>query len=56
MSHINIQNEVASFDAWKSTAIASIGDANIKIMRMDGRSYPEESQSAQAIFILSQLE
>ncbi|MCV2401594.1 cupin domain-containing protein [Marinomonas sp. C2222] len=43
MSLINIQNEVAQFDAWRSTVVSNIGGANIKVMRMDGRSYPEES-------------
>lgn len=43
MNPVNIKTEVAQLEPWKSTALARIAGANIKVMRMDGRPYPEES-------------
>jgi mannose-6-phosphate isomerase-like protein (cupin superfamily) len=31
------------FESWKSSVLAKVGSANIKVMRMDGRPYPDES-------------
>ncbi|MDB4836957.1 cupin domain-containing protein [Marinomonas sp.] len=43
MNFIDLNAQVRRSDAWKSTVLARIGDANIKVMRMDGTSYPDES-------------
>ena len=43
MSHTNL-NELAKQlpCAWKSTILAKIGNANLKVLRMDGTEYPDE--------------
>lgn len=43
MNLINLKTEVAPLDTWKSTVLARIAGANIKVMRMDGMPYPDES-------------
>lgn len=43
MSHVNLKSAVAQSNAWKSSILAKIGGANIKVMRMDGTPYPVES-------------
>ncbi|MFC5526730.1 cupin domain-containing protein [Rhodanobacter ginsengisoli] len=43
MSPINLKSEVAEEKTWKSIVIARVAGANIKVMRMDGAPYPDES-------------
>lgn len=43
MSLIDLKLEVAQAKAWKSKILTTIGNANIKVMRMDGMPYPDES-------------
>ncbi len=44
MSHPNLSAVAARLpQAWQSTVVAGIGGANLKVLRMDGTSYPEES-------------
>ncbi len=43
MSLINLESAVARLDAWKSIELARVGGASIKVMRMDGTPYPDES-------------
>jgi len=43
MSLVNLKSVVAQSEAWKSSTVAKVGGANIKVMRMDGAPYPDES-------------
>jgi quercetin dioxygenase-like cupin family protein len=45
MNLINLKSAVAQSEAWKSTIIAKIGGANIKLLRMDDAPYPDESHN-----------
>jgi hypothetical protein len=36
MNLINLKSAVAQSEAWKSTILAKVGGANIKVLRMDG--------------------
>lgn len=42
MNHVNLPLAVLHSEAWKSSILTRIGGANIKVMRMDATSYPEE--------------
>ncbi|MBU2240025.1 MAG: cupin domain-containing protein [Gammaproteobacteria bacterium] len=43
MSLVDLKLAVTNAEAWKSTILAKVGSANIKVMRMDGTPYPDES-------------
>lgn len=43
MSLVDLKSLAAESDAWKSSILARVGGANIKVMRMDGAPYPDES-------------
>jgi len=43
MSHINLNHAAAAKPAWRSTILAMVGEANIKVMQMDNAPYPDES-------------
>lgn len=43
MSLVNLKQAVAQSEAWKSSVLAKVGGANIKVIRMDGAPYPDES-------------
>jgi quercetin dioxygenase-like cupin family protein len=43
MSLVDLKLTVAKVEAWKSSILAKVGGANIKVMRMDGQPYPNES-------------
>jgi quercetin dioxygenase-like cupin family protein len=43
MNLINLKSAVTQSVAWKSTIIAKVGGANIKVLRMDGTPYPDET-------------
>ena len=43
MSLVNLKSVVAASEAWKSLVLARIGSANLKVMRMDDATYPDES-------------
>jgi quercetin dioxygenase-like cupin family protein len=45
MNLINLKSAVAQSEAWKSTILAKVGGANIKVLRMDGTPYPDESHN-----------
>ena len=43
MSKINLNEQAAALkEAWRSIVVGRAADANIKVLRMDGRSYPIE--------------
>lgn len=43
MSLVDLKLAVTNAEAQKSTILAKVGSANIKVMRMDGTPYPDES-------------
>jgi quercetin dioxygenase-like cupin family protein len=43
MSLIDLKLAASQSEGWKSSVLAKVGSANIKVMRMDSRSYPDES-------------
>ena len=43
MSLVDLKSVVAQTEPWKSFVLARVGGANIKVMRMDGEPYPDES-------------
>ena len=43
MSLVDLKLAAAQSQAWKSSVLATVGGANIKVMRMDGAPYPDES-------------
>lgn len=43
MDPINLESATAQLDAWTSVVLARVAGANVKVMRMDGAPYPEES-------------
>jgi quercetin dioxygenase-like cupin family protein len=43
MNLVNLKSAVAQLDTWKSIVLARVSGANIKVMRMDGAPYPDES-------------
>lgn len=43
MSLVDLKLTASQSEAWKSTVLATVGGANIKVMRMDGTPYPDES-------------
>ncbi|MFT3763639.1 MAG: cupin domain-containing protein [Pseudoxanthomonas sp.] len=43
MNLINLKSTAAKLDTWKSVVLARVGSANIKVMRMDGTPYPDET-------------
>jgi quercetin dioxygenase-like cupin family protein len=43
MSLVDLRLAVTNAEAWKSTILAKVGNANIKVMRMDSTPYPDES-------------
>lgn len=42
MSPVNLKSAAAP-EAWKSRVLAQVGNANLKVMRMDDAPYPAES-------------
>lgn len=46
MSKINIPQLAESLQAsWQSTVLGHVGDAQFKVLRMDGTAYPNESHA-----------
>jgi quercetin dioxygenase-like cupin family protein len=45
MSLIDLKFAASQSEAWNSSILARVGTANIKVMRMDGRPYPDESHN-----------
>ena len=46
MSKVNILQCASSLQsAWRSTFVGQIGDAQFKVLRMDGSAYPSESHA-----------
>ena len=43
MGLVDLKLAVAQSEAWKSSVLVKVGGANIKVMRMDGAPYPDES-------------
>jgi mannose-6-phosphate isomerase-like protein (cupin superfamily) len=44
MHHIHLSIAAANLpEAWKSTVLACVGSANLKVLRMDGSAYPNET-------------
>ena len=43
MNLINLKSAVAQLDTYKSIVVARVAGANIKVLRMDGAPYPDES-------------
>src|SRR4030095_1180607 len=43
MSLIDLKLAASQSEAWKTQVLAKVVSANIKVMRMDGRLYPDES-------------
>lgn len=39
----HLKSVVTPLDAWKSIVLARVSGANVKVMRMDGTPYPNES-------------
>lgn len=52
MNLINLKSEAVKLDTWKSSILARAGGANIKVMRMDGDSYPDETHDYSEIFLV----
>ncbi len=43
MKHLHLNDSAGALPrAWKSTVLARVGGANLKLSRMDGSAYPEE--------------
>jgi quercetin dioxygenase-like cupin family protein len=42
MTLINLKLAASQSESWKSSVLAKVGSANIKVMRMDGCPYPDE--------------
>ena len=43
MSHTNLNAAAQGLpEAWTSSVLARVGNANLKVLRMDGAPYPEE--------------
>jgi quercetin dioxygenase-like cupin family protein len=40
---IDLKLSVAQSKAWKSRVLSTVAGANIKVLRMDGSSYPDET-------------
>ena len=46
MGRLNLREIAATLPgAWSSTEIAAFGEARLKILRMDGTAYPEETHA-----------
>jgi quercetin dioxygenase-like cupin family protein len=43
MDLVDLKLAASQSAAWKSFVLAKVGGANIKVMRMDGTPYPDES-------------
>ena len=43
MNLINLKSAVAQLNTWKSIVLVRVAGANIKVLRMDGARYPDES-------------
>lgn len=43
MGLVDLKLAASQSEAWKSSVLATIGGANVKVMRMDGSPYPDES-------------
>jgi hypothetical protein len=43
MNLINLKSAVAQLNTWKSIVLVRVAGANIKVMRMGGAPYPDES-------------
>ncbi|WP_243314662.1 cupin domain-containing protein [Geothrix paludis] len=43
MSHYKLKSFADTKPAWRSTVLTTVGGANVKVMHMDGASYPDES-------------
>ena len=43
MNLINLKSAVAQLETWKCIVLARVAGPNIKVMRMDGAPYPDES-------------
>jgi quercetin dioxygenase-like cupin family protein len=43
VSLVDLKLTVAQSEAWRSSILAKVAGANIKVMRMDGAPYPDES-------------
>lgn len=43
MNLINLESAAAHLDTWKSIVLARVAGANVKVMRMDGSPYPDET-------------
>ncbi len=54
MSVIDLFRVAAQLDpAWRSTRLAAIGGANLKLTRMDGQAYPSETHDyAEGLLVL----
>ncbi|KAF0814758.1 hypothetical protein IGB42_00813 [Andreprevotia sp. IGB-42] len=53
MNPINLQARVDTSTPWRSKVLASTGDANLKVLRMDGSPYPEETHDyAEALLVI----
>jgi quercetin dioxygenase-like cupin family protein len=53
MSLTNLKLAASQSEAWKSSVLAKVGSANIKVMRMDDRPYPDESHDyAEALLVI----
>ena len=52
VSLVNLKSTVAQCEAWKSTILATMAGANVKVLRMDGAPYPEESHSYPEVLLV----
>ena len=44
MTHFHLNTSAGALpEAWKSTVLSRVGGANLKVMRMDGGAYPDET-------------
>ncbi len=42
---MNLKSAASQMEPWKSVILAKVGGANIKVLRMDGTPYPDESHN-----------
>lgn len=54
MSHIRLIESARQLpETWSSSVLATFGDANLKLVRMDERAYPEECHDyAEGLLVL----
>ncbi|MBP7454179.1 MAG: cupin domain-containing protein [Ottowia sp.] len=53
MGLVHLKSAAATADAWRSSVLARVGGANLKVLRMDETPYPDESHGyPEALLVL----